>query len=87
MMLQERDPSAATVSVGRRERLDPSAEITHSILWDDVEVGARAKLSECIVTDRVRVPAGAEYHRMVLRSDETGHKLITSPLDLNGRTS
>jgi ADP-glucose pyrophosphorylase len=37
-----------------------------SILWNDVEVGTGAVLDECIVTDQVRVPAGAHYRRMVL---------------------
>ena len=50
---------AASSSAGRRARIDPSARVTRSILWDDVEVGAGAVLDECIVTDGVRVPAGA----------------------------
>ena len=51
---------------GRRASVDPSARVTRSILWDDVEVGAGCTLDECIVTDGVRVPAGAAYRRSVL---------------------
>jgi NDP-sugar pyrophosphorylase family protein len=53
-------------SVGRGARIDATARVTRSILWDDVEVGAGAMLDECIVTDGVRVPAGAEHRRAIL---------------------
>lgn len=43
-----------------------------SILWNDVQVGAGAVLDECIVTDHVRVPPGARYHRVVLVNTQTG---------------
>ena len=36
----------------------PARASTRSILWDDVEVGAGAVVEECIVTDRVQIPAG-----------------------------
>jgi ADP-glucose pyrophosphorylase len=49
-----------------RAHLDSSARIIDSILWDDVEVGGGAVLEECIVTDRVRVPAGATLYRQVI---------------------
>jgi NDP-sugar pyrophosphorylase family protein len=72
---------SAGSSVGRGARIDASARVTQSILWDDVEVGAGVVLDECIVTDRVRVPAGASHRRVVLvrgEDDET----LASPLDL-----
>jgi len=56
----------ASPSVGRRARIDPSARVTRSILWDDVQVGAGAVVDECIVTDGVSVPGGAEYTRRIL---------------------
>jgi mannose-1-phosphate guanylyltransferase len=58
--------SAAGSSTGRNARIDPSARVTRSILWDDVEVGADTAIDECIVTDGVRVPAGAAYQRAIL---------------------
>ena len=64
------DPSA--VMHGRRVRIDPSARISGSILWDDVEVGARVTLEGCIVTDGVRVPAGATHHRTMLIASPGG---------------
>jgi NDP-sugar pyrophosphorylase family protein len=65
---------------GRGARIDASARVTRSILWDDVAVGAGATVDECIVTDGVRIPAGAAYRRSILiaRDDE----LAVTPLDL-----
>ncbi len=51
---------------GRNARVARSARLARSILWDDVEVGAGAVLDECIVTDGVRVPAGASHRRAML---------------------
>ena len=74
-------PADANVSVGRGARIDPSARVTHSILWDDVAVGAGAMLDECIVADRVQVPAGASHSRAILVRGEDGALLVT-PLTL-----
>jgi len=54
---------------GRNTRIDPTSTVTNSILWDDVEVQARAVLEDCIVTDGVTVPAGATYRRAILVRD------------------
>jgi len=51
---------------GRNVHVDESARIARSILWDDIEIGAGAVLEECIVTDGVKVPAGAAYRRSIL---------------------
>ena len=56
----------ASPSVGARARIDPTARVTRSILWDDVQVGAGAIVDECIVTDRVTVPAGSTHRRRIL---------------------
>lgn len=50
----------------RPARIDPSARVTGSILWDGVEIGAEAVIDECIVTDGVRIPPGAIYRRTVI---------------------
>jgi NDP-sugar pyrophosphorylase family protein len=63
---------AASSSRGKGGRVDPSARITRSILWDDVVVDAGATLDECIVTDGVRVAAGASYRRVVLIAGDDG---------------
>jgi mannose-1-phosphate guanylyltransferase len=57
---------------GSRTRVDPSAQVTRSILWDDVDVGANCALDECIVTDGVRVPPGSRYTRRLLLRTQDG---------------
>jgi mannose-1-phosphate guanylyltransferase len=52
-----------------------------SILWDDVTVNAGAQLDECIVTDRVVVPAGASHRREILVRGDDG-RTLASPLNL-----
>ena len=51
---------------GRNPQVDVSAQITRSVLWDDVTVGAGAVLTECIVADGVRVPEGAVFARCAI---------------------
>jgi mannose-1-phosphate guanylyltransferase len=58
------------VDAGRNARIDPSARVVASVLWDDVEVGAGAALEQCIVTDGVCVPAGATYARSILMTND-----------------
>jgi NDP-sugar pyrophosphorylase family protein len=48
-------------------RVDPTARIERSILWDDVVVGAGSMLRECVVTDGVRVPADTSWHGVTIR--------------------
>jgi mannose-1-phosphate guanylyltransferase len=61
---------------GRNARVDPTARVETSILWDDVAIGARVSLDACIVTDGAVVPEGAHYRRAVLRG---GPELIATP--------
>lgn len=49
--------------VGNRSRVADSAELRGTIVWDDVVIGARARLESCIVCDAARVPDGARYSR------------------------
>ena len=63
---------------GRNTRIDPTARVETSILWDDVEIGGHAVLEECIVTDGAVVPDGARYRRAVLRGGAT---LVAEPFD------
>jgi NDP-sugar pyrophosphorylase family protein len=56
----------ADTTIGQRARIDPTARILRSILWDDVEVGAGAVLEDCIVTDAVTIAAGAHHRGEVI---------------------
>ena len=51
---------------GRAAKIDPTASIVRSAVWDDVTVGAAAALTECIVCDGVQIPAGARYQRCAI---------------------
>jgi len=68
--------SPGGVEVGARAAIDPTARLSTSILWDDVEIGAGASLSRCIVADGVRVRAGAQ-HESVILIDRDGELVIT----------
>jgi NDP-sugar pyrophosphorylase family protein len=48
---------------GRRIRIDPTARVERTALWDDVSVGSGAELRECIVADGAVIPPGACYER------------------------
>jgi mannose-1-phosphate guanylyltransferase len=72
-------PAAAGPTIGRGTRIDETARVTRSILWDDVEVGRDAVVDECIITDRVVIPRGAEYRRVVIIRGEED-LLLVSPL-------
>ena len=60
-------------------RIDPTASVTRSILWDAVEVGARAVIDECIVTDRVRIPPDARHRQEIIRRGGDDGDVIVSP--------
>jgi mannose-1-phosphate guanylyltransferase len=51
---------------GADSRVDPSAVLVRTMLWDDVTVGAGAHLQDCIVADAVRIPDGAKYERCAI---------------------
>ena len=69
-------PAAARVAI------DPTARISDSILWDDIEIDEQAVVDRCIVTDRVRVRAGERHEGVILVASATG--LQTFPLTANG---
>ena len=67
LTLTVRDGRTGGQSHGARVRIDPTADVRESILWDDVTVGADARLERCVVTDGVAVPAGTAWTRCTLR--------------------
>ena len=67
------------VTCGRRVRIDPTARVSRSILWDDVEISSDCVVDECVVTDGVRVPRGASYRRTILLPAAEG-AVRTAPL-------
>jgi mannose-1-phosphate guanylyltransferase / phosphomannomutase len=52
--------------IGQGSRVDSSARVTDTVIWDDVTVGADATLDRCIVADGVAVPAGASFSKCAI---------------------
>lgn len=82
----EHKPSTA---IGARARIAPSARLTRTVVWEDVEVGARAELIDCVVADGVVIPPSARFAGSALvpaagRQPEAGQtlegNLIVAPL-------
>jgi NDP-sugar pyrophosphorylase family protein len=46
--------------------IDASAEVKDSVLWRNVNVEAGARISECVLSDGVRIPANAVFERKVI---------------------
>lgn len=76
--------------VGARSALAPSASVVRTVLWDDVEVGEGVQLTDCIIADRVRVPAGVRWCRRAVvpadccepaPGDERVGPLLLTPFD------
>jgi len=64
--------------IGSRSRVDESAVIERSALWDDVTVEAGARLTECIVADGATIPRGAVFERRAIVRGANG--LVIGPL-------
>ena len=54
-------------SHGARVRIDSTARVERSVLWDDVKVGPGTMLRDCIVTDGVHVPAHTSWVGVIMR--------------------
>jgi len=65
LLLSRREGTGAARGAGTR--VDASARVDDSVLWDDVEVGAGSMLTQCIVTDGARVPDDTSWVGVTLR--------------------
>jgi mannose-1-phosphate guanylyltransferase len=64
---ESRVPNPESRIFGARTRIASDARVEDSVLWDDVQVEANARLRCCIVTDGVRVPAGLSCENATIR--------------------
>jgi NDP-sugar pyrophosphorylase family protein len=60
-------PPRAPLGAGTHARIDPSASLEGSVLWDDVTVGARARVHGCVVTDGVHLPDDTSFDAVTIR--------------------
>jgi NDP-sugar pyrophosphorylase family protein len=51
---------------GDNTRIDPTARVIDSIIWNDVSIGREASVERCVVTDKVSIPAGATFKDQIL---------------------
>jgi mannose-1-phosphate guanylyltransferase len=72
--------------VGARSSIDPTARVTDSVLWDDVEIGRGASVDGCVIADMVRIPAGVRVqHCAIIQRD--GELVVADiPSDASGVT-
>jgi NDP-sugar pyrophosphorylase family protein len=65
------------VDRGQGAIVAPTAQLSNTVLWDRVVVGAGARLTNCVVADDVHVPDGAVHANcsLVMR----GREMIVAP--------
>jgi NDP-sugar pyrophosphorylase family protein len=64
--------------IGRNARIDATAVLRGSTLWDDVTIGPGAHVIDCVVADGVQIPQGARYERSAIVQD--AGRLLIHPL-------
>ena len=65
-------------AIGRGTRVDPTAVVRGTSLWDDVTVGARVHLIDCIVADGTHIPDDSRYERSAIV--QADGQLLVHPL-------
>jgi NDP-sugar pyrophosphorylase family protein len=51
---------------GSRTTIEDSAHVVRTVMWDDVSVGQDARVTDCVLGDRVHIPAGADFARCAI---------------------
>lgn len=59
-------PDNDTIPIGARSRVAPGARLVRTAVWDDVTIEDGVELTDCVVGDGARVPAGARLAKRVL---------------------
>ena len=73
-----------TLPLGDRSRVDATAVLTRTIVWDDVVIPAGCHLTDCIVADGVRLPSRTVCDHTVIVSTPDGPSF--SPFDNDPHT-
>jgi mannose-1-phosphate guanylyltransferase len=68
------------IATGQRVRIEDTASVVRSAVWDDVTIAGGAELVECVVCDGVQIPAGARYRGCAIvpgagRTPEAGERI------------
>ena len=63
---------SAEAHFGSAPKIDPTARVLRSILWEQIDIAANVSIEDCIVTDGVRVPAGSTFRHSILMDGPAG---------------
>jgi NDP-sugar pyrophosphorylase family protein len=74
-----RREGAPSAQIGRASRVDPTARVIDSIVWDDVDIAAGATLERCVVADGVQIPAGRAFRNCAII--QSGGDLVVAELN------
>ncbi len=82
------EAGVARLPCGPTSRIDASARLVRTAVWDHVVVEAGCELTDCIVTDGVRVGMGTQLTGQILiRSDQGAHPVLVALTDDAGPSS
>jgi mannose-1-phosphate guanylyltransferase len=62
--------------IGPGSHVHQTAQVLDSVIWDNVDVGAGARLERCVVGDNVAIPAGARFRNCAIVQGE-GDLVVT----------
>ena len=74
-----RQEGVASPQIGHGSKVDPSARVVDSVMWEDVEVAAGATLERCVVADGVHIPSGRSFRNCAII--QSGGELVVSELN------
>ena len=74
------DEGVARLPCGPTSRIDASARLVRTAVWDHVVVAAGCELTDCIVTDGVRVGVGTQLTGQILIRSDQGTDPVVVPL-------
>jgi len=60
--------------------VDPSAKLVRTAIWDRVTVEANCELTDCVVTDGVKLPLGSRFTQQVLLLQPGSAEPLVTPL-------
>lgn len=68
-------------TAGANARIDPTARLVRTAVWDDVTIEADCALVDCVVTDGARIPRGSQFQARALIASSGHPALLAVPLD------
>jgi NDP-sugar pyrophosphorylase family protein len=77
-------PKGATVVTGADCEISPQADVTQSVLWDNVRIGDDAKVRRAVVGDRVVIAAGEVVENAAIVCAELVRGKTSPPKALKG---